>query len=483
MLKTNIVIKSSIKATRTRTYAQSEMEGTTYTVFPSVMMIEGVYSPSVENLQDQGSLYFSADELKKSVESWNGRPVSVNHPSDFGSCNRPAIYNKQKIGYVFDTKFNDKSKALSSSLWIDNVRGKAITSKIANGDNIDVSIGARGDIISCPGSKSDYEILNIIGDHLAVLPNSEGACSWKDGCGIRASVYAMKEEAMNTSYVLLTRGSARNPSYDGTEVISWGGVSKSLDAYIKGYYKHTGASRPEDLTDTVAELPSTIKRWIASKSLLGDSGATVRRDLIFFPVVNPETNKLNEGALRAVLSGRGAQAEIPESARASAQKKAEDLLSSNFKQEVRGKKMSDCTKPGEVRKVEASEKEGEEQFDFEGWLRKAPPKFRNFVTSAMKRDEEARNQFVKEILSCDSVKFCKDTISSIEDLGLLGNIASLVGEAAEYKQEFDKLVLSSKDSIKAGSQSDYIDYGLRSVASSTTSVKKDYADFSNMNLV
>lgn len=130
-------------------------------------------------------------------------------------------------------------------------------------------------------------------------------------------------------------GSARTPKYSGTESTSWGGVNKSLSAYIKGYNKHKGGS--VDTSAEVTDLPSAAKSWIASKTLLGNPSADNSRDLIFFPVVNPGTNKLNEGALKAVLGGRGSQANIPASALESAQQVARRLLKSKFGMEERSK--------------------------------------------------------------------------------------------------------------------------------------------------
>jgi hypothetical protein len=63
--------------------------------------------------------------------------------------------------------------------------------------------------------------------------------------------------------------------------------------------------------------------------LLGDPAADNFRDLSFFPVVTPR-GKLSEGALRAVLGGRAAQANIPQAAKESAQSRARSLLEDKF---------------------------------------------------------------------------------------------------------------------------------------------------------
>jgi hypothetical protein len=119
---------------------------------------------------------------------------------------------------------------------------------------------------------------------------------------------------------------ARTPDYSGTETSSWGSVDKSLGAYATACTHAMGS----ECSGAVGSMSSEQKHWIASKSLLGDPAASTASDLIFFPVVNPRTNKLNEGALHAVISGRGAQAKIPDSAKTSAQNKARSLLAKEF---------------------------------------------------------------------------------------------------------------------------------------------------------
>ena len=122
------------------------------------------------------------------------------------------------------------------------------------------------------------------------------------------------------------RSTARTPIYSGTESSSW--TAPTLSKMIDGYVKHTGKPKPE--STAVKDLPSEVKTWIANRTLLGDATADTEADLIFFPCVNPSTDKLNEGALRAIISGRGAQANIPKATLNSAQAKARSLLEKEF---------------------------------------------------------------------------------------------------------------------------------------------------------
>ena len=139
--------------------------------------------------------------------------------------------------------------------------------------------------------------------------------------------------------LLSVRSTARRPSFKGTEGTSWGDVSKSMSAFISGYYKYSGVNRPSSVPSSLGDMPGPMKTWVSSKTLLGSAAAATLRDLIFFPVVNPGTNKLNLGALRAVLGGRGAAADISPGALNSARSMARGLLDSQFAERIKVKSM------------------------------------------------------------------------------------------------------------------------------------------------
>jgi hypothetical protein len=92
---------------------------------------------------------------------------------------------------------------------------------------------------------------------------------------------------------------------------------------------------PDNLKPESAEvgaMSAAAKRWVAGKSLLGDPAAEDFANLVFFPVVTPQ-GALSSRALQSVRAGRGAQADIPEGARNSAQAMALNLLESEFDME------------------------------------------------------------------------------------------------------------------------------------------------------
>src|SRR6056297_416394 len=131
-------------------------------------------------------------------------------------------------------------------------------------------------------------------------------------------------------------GEAREPDYEETETTSWQDVGKKMQDFIDGYYIQNPDAEPEteeEIPSTVADMPGPMKEWIARKTLLGDPDAEEFNDLVFFPVVNPKTDNLNEGGLKAVISGRGQSADIPENAYNSAEEVARSLLETEFEME------------------------------------------------------------------------------------------------------------------------------------------------------
>ncbi len=174
--------------------------GKNFTVLPATMMVVGAYYPHVDKFSSPERLHFGEKALMQSVNTWNGRPVAINHPDGSETCNSPTTYDKQWVGYVFNTFYDKNSTSLKAELWIDENRGRSVTALAETGEQIDVSIGAFGDLKSSLGKESyDYTMTNIVGDHLAILPDNQGACSWKDGCGIRAVSYKLEENKVTAT--------------------------------------------------------------------------------------------------------------------------------------------------------------------------------------------------------------------------------------------------------------------------------------------
>lgn len=164
-----------------------KMEGRDYVVVPMVMMVEGVHEGS------QGPLYYPAEELGKTPQVWNHKPVVVYHPTINGegvSACDPEIITSHKIGVIMNTKFDDLGR-LTAEAWIEEKRADAVDKRIMkairNKKTMELSTGLFTDNEETAGdfNGEKYELIarNYRPDHLAVLPDQIGACSVKDGAG------------------------------------------------------------------------------------------------------------------------------------------------------------------------------------------------------------------------------------------------------------------------------------------------------------
>ena len=195
--------------------------GKEHLVVPLVMLrqtvVNGAFVPLAE-LKPQG---------------WNGVPVTIGHPEVNGalvSANAPQVIEQWQIGTIFNAKVEgDKLKA---EAWIDveaaNAKRPGIIDMLEGGESMDVSTGyfatgtpERGTF----NSKRYTEVhTDLKPDHLALLPDEAGACSWEDGCGVRANKgagMADKKDAITTLKELLgITGNERGKDDDYRQMIA-----------------------------------------------------------------------------------------------------------------------------------------------------------------------------------------------------------------------------------------------------------------------
>ena len=165
-------------------------QGVPHLVIPVIMMVEGVHNGS------HGKLLHLAEDLGKFPGSWNGIPVTVEHPEEgdqYISANIPSIIDSQVVGRVYSTRFEDGR--LKSEAWINEAKVREISplalAYILQGKPLEVSVGVFTEEEITSGTWHDEEYVAIARnhrpDHLALLPGGQGACSWKDGCGVRTN--------------------------------------------------------------------------------------------------------------------------------------------------------------------------------------------------------------------------------------------------------------------------------------------------------
>lgn len=168
---------------------EETLDGKKHLVVPVVMMVEGVHSGS------HGPILHQGVELARITEAWNGIPVTIAHPTADGqnvSANSPSVLDSTAVGRIFNAHYDNGLKA---EAWIDlekiESRSPTALAYIRSGRPLEVSVGVFNDTEITEGewNGETYEAIasNYRPDHLALLPGERGACSWEDGCGIRAN--------------------------------------------------------------------------------------------------------------------------------------------------------------------------------------------------------------------------------------------------------------------------------------------------------
>lgn len=195
--ETKIQIKS-VQVNITYQIRTEQLDGHSYLVVPVVMMVEGVHSGS------HGPILHTIDELGKYTGAWDGRPVTIGHPERDGhnvSANSPDVVERETVGAIYNTHVDGQKLKAEAWLRIDLMeqRSPQALAYIRQQRPLDVSVGVFTDNEQVSGTYGN-ETYNAIArnhrpDHLALLPDAVGACSWNDGCGIRVN----KQEGGNVS--------------------------------------------------------------------------------------------------------------------------------------------------------------------------------------------------------------------------------------------------------------------------------------------
>lgn len=163
-------------------------------IVPCVMSVVGVHTG-----MDGIPTYYPAEALQALAAVANGAPVMVNHPVDSTgqpvSANNSVIRWQSGIGEIENPRFEDDK--LKADLIIDISKAQAIVpdalQRMRQGDRVEVSSCPFGSFAQQPGvwnneHYAEVATANMISmDHLAILPEDVGACSWQDGCGVRAA--------------------------------------------------------------------------------------------------------------------------------------------------------------------------------------------------------------------------------------------------------------------------------------------------------
>lgn len=215
------------------------LDGVTYLVAPVVLLTEGVHDGS------NGPFFYSAEELSRFPAAWNGRPVPVFHPEVDGSlvsCNDPKIIQQRSVGNIWNVEWDSTDNKLRGEVWINRNKAQEVAPEIldllrSNG-KLEVSTGlfSEDEVIGGEWNGEVYEgvVKNIRPDHLALLPGGRGACSWDDGCGVRANIEKGGDKKVVEKLLKYMGFSLNEMSYHD----KIGQLQRAMDALDNSQYIH-----------------------------------------------------------------------------------------------------------------------------------------------------------------------------------------------------------------------------------------------------
>lgn len=220
-------------------------------------------------------------------ESWDGVPVTWGHPNDgqgFISAQTPQVLSEWSIGRIFNSRVD--GQALKAEAWIEVDRAMEIAPGFVetllttkSEMPIDVSTGyfSKDEDVSGEVNGRQYTMLNrdVKPNHLAILAEEDGACSWADGCGLRSNT---RRKAMATRTTGVKFNKKTQAAIGALQAILKSGSVKKSDVMVTLFANERG--QDDDRRQIIADLISRDDSPYTpddEQSLMMMSDGTLRR--------------------------------------------------------------------------------------------------------------------------------------------------------------------------------------------------------------
>jgi len=172
-----------------------EIEGKDYIKLPVVFLKEGILEGSA------GALLHKADIFKDYAERFNKIPVTYMHPQLNNEYVSVKVNGTDVLGFLDNVSYNEKKRALEGYVYIDNAllqnKYLHLNELINKKYNIEVSVGIYSEVDKIEGIFNGKKYIGVVQnyepDHLAILGEFPGACSYNAGCGIRNNQHKADE--------------------------------------------------------------------------------------------------------------------------------------------------------------------------------------------------------------------------------------------------------------------------------------------------
>lgn len=447
------------------------LEGKEYLVVPMVMIVEGVFEGS------DGPIYYPGDELAKTPESWNYKPVVNYHPEENGegiSACSPVVIESRKVGIIMNTSYKGKNK-LAAEAWLDHEKLKKVDPRILEmvekGTPVNVSTGLFLDQETLAeekefnGRKYKKVAKNLRPDHLAILPDKTGACSIADGAGLL--INARPEKDPDSLSVLLNESSFRQiedkirkalASKYGEPGQHWCGyltevygdeVIYSVEEYDEdGFYRDSRHlfshkyKRGSDDSITLQGEPVPVKRVITYQPLnqltsnQSSEGDMTKKEKVQY-IINANIGFKPEDADALEKSPDN----FLDSVAASAKKQAET------KQEQKPVELKpDSTTAAATPVVVPEQKPTPAPLTVDQYIESAPPAVREILQNALASQKAAKTSLVEKLVGNSRNKFTKEYLEQ-RSLEELNGMVALIGEPAPTQNHY---ILQPNYALAAG---------------------------------
>jgi hypothetical protein len=108
------------------------------------------------------------------------------------------VFNRQKVGTLFNVRFD--GQRLLADAWIDADRVRQVDDRVADAIAtqrvMEVSTGLELDVEDSHDAGGTLVAMRLYPDHLAILPDQTGACSVAHGAGLLRNAQAREAEPL-----------------------------------------------------------------------------------------------------------------------------------------------------------------------------------------------------------------------------------------------------------------------------------------------
>ena len=326
-----------------------KMQGKEWIVAPMVMMVEGVLNGN------HGPIFYPFDEMSEIPAIWNHKPVVVYHPEQNGkalSACTPDELTVRSIGVIMNTEAKDGK--LVAEAWLDPDRIEVVDNRISeaieNETTLELSTGLFMDVEEAEGDFNGVEYKGIARnfrpDHLAVLPDLEGACSVEDGAGFirlnmrfvtNKKVFVENElsfEAIRSQLMKLVDDQINHQEYEWAYISD---VFSDTFVYEHGNKLYEQGYKVEEEIVSLVGLPTEVIRVISYELVKNDTkGRNMEKEKIVDALIENEKTQwteddreslmaLNDEALAKMPPVESEETEEPDPVQNAAKKGAEDI--------------------------------------------------------------------------------------------------------------------------------------------------------------